>query len=157
MYKAKLVRILTPLVSLFPPSSGISIRLGWLKIPASRDKRWYGNTIRHISLGNIQSGKGGESAETGPTINGSLSNNLFDRKLVTHLPVLQMGIRPEKKIKSIVLYLCLIRHPDRQRRRRAIITNSGTMIRLMTPLGIVYDLHTIIDNFSSAFPVGFDR
>jgi len=27
------------------------------------------------------------------TINGSLSNNLFDRQLVTHLPVLQIKIR----------------------------------------------------------------
>jgi hypothetical protein len=66
------------------------------------------------------------------------------------------------KTNCFTLYLGLIRHTDRQRRRRGtpchpIIINSGTVIRLMTHLGLIHHLHTIIDNFSSAFPVGFDR
>lgn len=40
--------------------------------------------------------EGGESHEIGPTINGSLSNNLFDRKFVTHLPVLQIRNQKEE-------------------------------------------------------------
>jgi hypothetical protein len=106
-----------------------------------------------------------KALKLGPTINGSLSNNLFDRKLVTHLPVLQSETLSDQKNKLIVcftVYLGLIRHTDRQRRRRGtchpIIINSGTMIRLMmSHLGLIHYLHTIIDNFSSAFPVSFDR
>lgn len=124
---------------------------------------------------------GGESAENwGPTINGSLSNNLFDRYLVAHLSALQRKIKegnePAGQIRPIIImiinlllslpYLGLFRHPDRQRRRRGtschsiIIAHSDTMIRSsLTHLSglLVYDLHTIIDNFSSAVPVGFDR
>ncbi len=164
--KAKLMRILSPLMSLFPPSSRISIRLRWFKIPASRDKRWYGNTS--VIFHYIQSGgRVARALKLGPTIKGSLSNNLFDRKLVTHLPVLQNGETvtvsdQNNKLIVFTLYLGLIRHTDRQRRRRGTlyhptIINSGTVIRSMTHLGLIHHLHTIIDNFSSAFPVCFDR
>jgi hypothetical protein len=36
------LRTLSPLMSLFPPSSAILIRLWWFEVPASRNKRWYG-------------------------------------------------------------------------------------------------------------------
>jgi hypothetical protein len=125
----------------------------------------------YFTLGTFKVAEGGESHEIGPTINGSLSNNLFDRKLVTHLSVLQGEIRERGRSLSKIInqlfvltvqYLGFIRHPDRQRRRggtlcHSITINSGTVIRLMTHLGLIHHLHTIIDNFSSAFPVDFDR
>ena len=145
--------------------------------------------ISHISLWNIQSGRGGgggwvaKSAETGTDhqwiVAGQSFRSLSRYALVCTAKENQRGTNRRGELDQIMTiiiinqlfispYLGFIRHPDRQRRRRRrrgtschpiIIAHSGTMIRLITHLSglVVHDLHTIIDNFSSAFPVGFDR